>query len=496
MENYTKSAVHGAFIVLALSLVAAFLGYVARVLLARNLSIEEFGLFYAVFSFLTLIEVFKSFGFDKSLIKFIPEFIQKKQINFIKSSMLYVAAVQLITNLIIILFVYLFADYLAIHYFKSPQAGFVLKLMTIAFFLDSFVLTLKFTFQGFRKMSYFSSVDIVRMTLITAIILIGFKLNYGILSPVMAYAITPLILIFIFGILLVKKVFREFFTARFAFDKKLFKKMSHYSFYIILGSTGIITMGSLDTVMLTYFAGLTSVALYSVALPTTRVLSYFTQPVAEILFPMTSELWTAKKFSILKAGIEALYKYTFIVILPMALLLFSFADLIINVFFGERFLAAASAMRILSFGMVFVALSSVCGNFFAGIGKPQISTKMVWYGAVSNFAGNLILIPRFDIIGAAVATTLSFFIRMLTGLTRIRNFIDVNLPLKIWAKTLLAGLIFVLVITLLKKVIILNVWLETFIILGISGLAYVAMLFLFRILTINEIKDLYKRILK
>ena len=101
MLTYTKFAVKGAATILFISLIAAFLGYLVRVILAKNLSMEEFGLFYAVFAFLGLIGIFKSFGFDKALAKFIPEFIHKKENNFIKSSIIYVALIQIITNSII-----------------------------------------------------------------------------------------------------------------------------------------------------------------------------------------------------------------------------------------------------------------------------------------------------------------------------------------------------------------------------------------------------------
>ena len=98
MSNYTKFAVKGATTVLVISLLAAFIGYLVRFVLARNLTVEEFGLFYAVFAFLGLLGLFKSFGFDKALIKFIPEFKHKKRNDLIKSSIIYVSFIQLITN--------------------------------------------------------------------------------------------------------------------------------------------------------------------------------------------------------------------------------------------------------------------------------------------------------------------------------------------------------------------------------------------------------------
>ena len=64
MTNYTKHAVKGTAVVFIVSILAGILGYIVRLALARGLSVEDFGLFYAVFAFLALLGVFKSFGFD------------------------------------------------------------------------------------------------------------------------------------------------------------------------------------------------------------------------------------------------------------------------------------------------------------------------------------------------------------------------------------------------------------------------------------------------
>ena len=70
MSSYTKIAFRGVVVVSSISLIAGFLGYIARVLLARNLTVEEFGLFYAVFAFLGLIGTYRSLGFDKAKLSY------------------------------------------------------------------------------------------------------------------------------------------------------------------------------------------------------------------------------------------------------------------------------------------------------------------------------------------------------------------------------------------------------------------------------------------
>ena len=173
--SYTKLAVKSVFVVFTISILAALLGYIVRVILARNLSIEDFGLFYAVFAFLGLIWTFQTLGFDKATSRFIPEFLHKREYDEIKSSMLFVCIVQLFTNAVIVAVIYFISDFLAVNFFHNNQASSILKLMSIAFVLDSFALTLKSSFQGFNKMGYFSAIDVVRMAIIIIIVLIGIK---------------------------------------------------------------------------------------------------------------------------------------------------------------------------------------------------------------------------------------------------------------------------------------------------------------------------------
>jgi O-antigen/teichoic acid export membrane protein len=121
---------------------------------------------------------------------------------------------------------------------------------------------------------------------------------------------------------------------------------------------------------------------------------------------------------------------------------------------------------------------------------------MIYSAAIFNFIANLILIPMLGIIGAAITTSLSYLIIMVIGLINIRKFIRISFPIKIWAKSFIAGLIFTFIIWLLKGLLVFNVWLETAIVLMISGIVYIILLFLLKAINIAELEDLYRRIVK
>ena len=421
----------------------------------------------------------------------------QKRDDLIKSSIIYVTAILLITNLIVIAGVYLLSNYLALSFFHSPASSSLLKLLAVAFFIDSFVYVIRFAFQGFREMAYFSIVEVARMFLILVIILAGFKLGYGHLSTVaFAYVITPIVLILAFVPIFLKKVFPQFAAVDTVFDRSMLKKISKYGLFVVETSAAGLVLYYTDIMALTYFSGLAAVGLYAVALPTVTVFMFFPRAGSGILVPLTSELWVKKRKDLLKAGVESLYKYPFIIIVPLVLAIFSFADIIINVLYGSSYIPAANAMRILSIGMIFAVIYATNIDFFAGIGKPQITTKIVYTAAIINFIANMALIPIIGINGAAISTTIGYLIMMVMGLFYIRKFVDVSFPKAVWAKTFFAGVIFVLVIWFLKKVLEWNVWIEMIVVLWVAFIVYICLLFILKIISREEVKSLYNRIVK
>ena len=143
MTNYTKKALVNVGKVFTISIVAAFIGYLVRIFFARNLTVEEFGLFYAVIAFLGFFGFIKGLGLDNALGFFIPKFLVKSQFQNIKNSIIYAGIILFVNNIIFLLIILIFANYLGANFFKHEFAPIVLILMAISLFIDSFVLLIK-----------------------------------------------------------------------------------------------------------------------------------------------------------------------------------------------------------------------------------------------------------------------------------------------------------------------------------------------------------------
>src|SRR3989344_1290385 len=107
MSNYTQKAVRGTGIIMGMGILAAVAAYITRIVLARNLGPEEFGLFSSVLTFVVFFLFFRDLGIGTALIKFIPELEAQKKYNEIKTYIGTALTIQLISSIIFVIGVFM-----------------------------------------------------------------------------------------------------------------------------------------------------------------------------------------------------------------------------------------------------------------------------------------------------------------------------------------------------------------------------------------------------
>ncbi len=81
---------------------------------------------------------------------------------------------------------------------------------------------------------------------------------------------------------------------------------------------------------------------------------------------------------------------------------------ILTTVYGSAFASAAGALRWLLVGVVSLSVSRVLANSIAAIGEPGKNVMGSLVALVSNVVLNVLLIPRFGIGGAAVASAVTY----------------------------------------------------------------------------------------
>ncbi|MBA2859845.1 flippase [Methanococcus maripaludis] len=496
--SYKERMIKGASWNFLFLMLAAPIGYFVRILYANSLTKIEVGLFYAILDLISMVAIFRGLGLNNAVIYFIPKYLVQNRKDLIKSTLILVMIIQTLMAVLMAVLMYLFSSTIINNYINS-QGQFgdftvifsVFLTMVFGYYLFEGIKAVVFnSFQGFQSQKIFSTCNFLNISSILLLSIIFIHSGFGVYSPALAYTITPIAMVLIYGTIFLTKIFPEFFTEKFNFSKKLLNDIFLYSMPIMFGSAGFIIMGYLDSICLTYFTGLDAVADYrNVAMPTVLVLSYFASAVCRVMLPMSTELWEKGEKKNLSEGLKKLLSYSFIISVPFAVILAYFPTLLINLFFNENYISAAIPMSILSFGIIFLSMNNIVFNVFNGIGKPHLSTKILYIGALFNLIFNLILIPKFGTIGAAFTTTMSYILIQGLQIRYLRSLLDYTFPFKKFVFCMFSALISIVPLLVLRTMIS-----NEYILILLSGLiypiSYLSLIFLLNILKLNELKSL------
>lgn len=494
MSNYTKRAVRGAGIVFVMMVASYFLGYLFRLILARELGVASYGLVYGIIALFGFFSIFMSLGLESALVKYIAEFKAQNKLEELKGSILIVFLSKLLLTVLTCGILILFSDKIASDYLNAPQASILIKIYGIAIIFSVISSTLRSSFRGFQSMKYYSSTDFIKSVLALTITFFLLMLGFKEIAPILGFTLTFAILPLIYFPLLIKKIFPEFLQIKAELTKPLAKKLFKFGIPVLFTGLAGMIFGYTDTILLTYFRTLKEVGLYNVALPTMKVISVIGVAFTSILFPLSSELWAKKRKDQLGKGLGMLYKYALILVFPLALLMFLFPEIILGILFGGEFKEAGGVLRILAIGYLINTLSGVNNTTLSGIGKPKEVSKIMFSGACMNLILNLILIPFYGMEGAAISTTISFLFLFILSTLKIKKDIFFTLPLKSFSILAMSGILIASLTYLIKSLDFLDIWSKLILTIIIGTSIYLIFLVGTKTLTLKEIKNIWNRV--
>ncbi len=188
---------------------------------------------------------------------------------------------------------------------------------------------------------------------------------------------------------------------------------------------------------------------------------------------------------------EKSWRYLFIVLFPVVFGIGVLAHPIITLIYGADFLPAAPVLQILLASVWFGFLSLVTGATLNATGNQVTQTILLAISLGCNIILNIILIPRFGIIGAAGVEVVTNGLLCVTGLLMVRRKVSIRVMvlLTYLGQVLLPAGIMAVVVAVLSRYI---YFLFT---IPIGGAVYVALLFVTGALTPQFIKQLVAKFL-
>lgn len=197
----------------------------------------------------------------------------------------------------------------------------------------------------------------------------------------------------------------------------------------------------IDIYMVAYFLTPKEASFYALALHFTELVLEFPHAVGIVLYPKLAS-----------SSVEQVHRLTaetcrrmLLVTGPTAAALAIGGPLLIRIWYGKPFAPAGDPLPWAAAGVVMMSLYVILTRNFTSRGKQKINIFAGFLALVLNVALNLYLIPHYGIVGAAVATTISYAVACLilitlflseTGLSPLEVFVPTRDDVEfMWSRT-------------------------------------------------------------
>lgn len=194
----------------------------------------------------------------------------------------------------------------------------------------------------------------------------------------------------------------------FALPNNINSVLRYSALILIAGSVAMILL-DLDKVMIEHYLPIENVAVYGIAVYIATVISVPQKAMHQIVHPLTAGLLNEKD----KAGLEDLYKRSSLSLLVISAIIFILIIVNLNQLYAlipEEYQISTSIVLLISMVKLY---DNMLGNNNSILFNSDYYRLVLGVGvvlAILAFIFNIIFIPRFGILGAAIATFLAFFI--------------------------------------------------------------------------------------
>ncbi len=418
--------IRGMLLAVATAGITGVCGFLVRRRLALDLSTLEYGFFYSAFAFVMLFVAYVDLGLNSSGSILIATRLANDDRRAASSMYGIMLAVKGGIGLLVVGALAALAPGLLSGYFQYP-AGFVPFLLLILLVpvrgLFGGTVSACDASQDYRARNF---LQLAQAVLTFGVIVVGMRVLPSLTTAAGAYLAGPAIA-FVGGLLWLVRRHRLVPACGFgAADRASLHEAWHFGKWVAVATAATMTMFNMDTVMLTYMRGLESVALYNIALPIVQVFQAVVM-LPRLLAPVAARLWRQRQQTELRTMCLAVVELSNVVFWLAILTTMLFGRDIITLLFDASFLPAAPTLVLLSAAMAVWVLAQFVLALLNATGQSRQPALIALVAVVVNIVANALLIGRFDIVGAAAATLISYLTVVGLGLWRLRPLLGVKL---------------------------------------------------------------------
>lgn len=354
------------------------------VILARALSVADYGLFRYLISVSVLYAIIFT-GFPTALTKFIGENKEKKRV--IK---------ELVTNTTLLMLISFIIISCAIMLFSNNKL--LLILLTFAVLIDTLYTGFVRGLLNYVKLAGFKLLEnSIQLVILIISYLIYHTVNFT--FAVIFFSVAGIISATIFEI-----IKPEFKIKLSLLSKKKLRRITKYTIPVLLGSIGWTIMFNVNSVFIEHYYTTIEVGYYSVGFTLVQIFAFLPSAISAILLPKIAGVSDKKKInSYVNFTVFGSIIFSIILLIPFII----FKKELILIIFTDKYLPAIITMMPLAISQIFISIHQIYSSVFQGLGRPGIPSIIITVATIVNIILSYYLISTDGIYGASISAAIS-----------------------------------------------------------------------------------------
>lgn len=427
-----------------LSYVNVFLNIAVSIVLSPfivdSLGTSQYGLYQLIWSFVGYMGIF-DLGFTNAVVRYVSKYRAENDEEGSKKFLgmaLVVYGVMAALIILVGVVIYFNLGSIFAESFKEgqlPLAKILFIIMIVNFTANIFLNIFPAVINAFEKYTFQRGLQIVRMVVRTAVVVIALLMGGKSIAVAMVDTIIAILffgtqMIYVLAVLKVKFSFKDM---KFSFFKQIFT----YSFFVFLGIIVDQVNWKLDLFILGIKTDTVKVAIYSIAIQFPSYYMMFANSFSNVFLPRATEM-CAKGAS--NKAFTNLMIYTariqWAVLFIMLIGFICFGRQFILLWQGEEFVEGYFPAVLIMAALTLPLFQSVGLSIQQAKNKHQFMALCYFSIAILNVISTIILVEYLGMIGAAISTAAAFLIghgvianlyyRFGIGLDIKRFFIDIS----------------------------------------------------------------------
>jgi len=440
-RSIAKVSAKGIFNIFWGLIVSSIISAIGVMIVAGILSEGDYGLVAIALTGPNLIGIFRDWGVDWATIKYTAQYRSENKEANVKNVLASVVFFEILLGFSLSIFSFFVSGFMA-NALDRPNIVPLIQIASFTIFAEALMKAAQAAFTGYERMQYHSITSIVLSTLKTGfmviLVILGFGTFGAIVGATIAYLIAGVISILLLYVTIYKPLQRQDVNKLeiFATIKTLFRYGLPLSISAIFGGF----LMQFYNVLLAIYCTDLFIGNYQVALNFASIVTFFVMPVLTVLLPAFSKLDSQKERETLGNVFQFSVKYAALLIVPVAFAVMALSQPGVSTLFGEKYSYTPLYLALYVVTFIYTAFGYLSvENIIKSQGKTDVNMKLALITSAIGLALNIVLIPKFGILGLLATNIISGIPSLIIALWWIKKKFNATIDWVSSAKILLAS---------------------------------------------------------